>query len=79
MLLQPGPLEDGCQCYTCRNYSRAYISHLMRQKEMLGLRLVSIHNLWFTQQVMKEARKAIMEDRFREFMKEFRGMYLGGA
>lgn len=75
-LRETGPLEQGCQCYACRNFSRAYISHLMRQKEMLGLRLISIHNLWFTRQLMKEAREAIMEDRFREFMKEFRGMYL---
>lgn len=70
-----GPLEDGCGCYTCRNYSRAYVSHLMREKEMLGLRLVSIHNLWFTQTLMRRARGAINRNRFGEFLVEFRKSY----
>ncbi len=74
-LIETGPLEDGCQCYTCSNYSRAYVSHLMREKEMLGLRLVSIHNLWFTQNLMSEVRKAITEDRFGEFARDFGNSY----
>ncbi len=74
-LRETGPLEEGCQCYTCRNYSRAYVSHLMKQKEMLGLRLVSIHNLWFTQELMREAREAILQDRFGEFARELWNSY----
>jgi len=74
-LIETGPPEEECRCYTCRNYSRAYVSHLMRQKEMLGLRLVSIHNLWFTQELVREAREAILEDRFGEFAREFGKSY----
>ena len=74
-LTKYGPLEDGCGCYTCRKYSRSYVSHLMREKEMLGLRLASIHNLYFIQRIMRGAREAILEDRFGEFMEEFREKY----
>ncbi len=63
------PLEEGCDCYTCRNFTRAYIRHLFKEKEMLALRLLSIHNLRFMQRLMKEARDAIIAGRFREFRK----------
>jgi queuine tRNA-ribosyltransferase len=76
-LHEQGPLEEGCGCYTCRHYSRSYVSHLMREKEMLGLRLVSIHNLWFTKKLMDDARMAIIEGRFSGFAEEFRASYTG--
>ncbi len=65
------PLEQGCSCYTCRNYSRAYIRHLIKAKEILGLRLTTIHNLHFLTHLMGDARQAIMENRFSGFIKEF--------
>ena len=65
------PLEQGCTCYTCRNYSRAYIRHLIKAKEILGLRLTTIHNLHFLTRLMSDARSAIMENRFADFIKEF--------
>ena len=71
-----GPLEDGCPCPVCRRYSRAYLHHLCKENEMLGMRLASIHNLFFVQQLMQEARDAIRNKSFsgfrEEFMAEFR-------
>jgi queuine tRNA-ribosyltransferase len=55
------PLEKDCGCHACANYSRAYIRHLLREKEILGLRLMSIHNLHFTQELMRRARIAVEE------------------
>lgn len=66
------PLEAGCTCYTCRNYTRAYVSHLMRSGEALGMRLVTLHNLHFMQQLMRNARRAILAGEFAEFMEDFR-------
>lgn len=66
------PLDEGCQCYACRNnYSRGYIRHLLKAGEILGQRLTTTHNLYFLVQLMKNARKAILEDRFVEFKEEF--------
>ncbi len=65
------PIEDGCPCYTCRNYSRAYIRHLIKAKEILGARLTTIHNLHFLSSLMGNMRKAIIEDRFIQFKEEF--------
>lgn len=70
------PIEEGCACYTCTNYSRAYISHLFRAKEMLGGTLATIHNIFFTVQLVKRMREAILEDRFFEYKKEFLSLYL---
>ena len=53
------PIERGCQCYTCQNYSRAYLRHLFWAKEMLAGRLATIHNLHFMMELMKEIRKNI--------------------
>lgn len=65
-------LEDGCDCYACRNgYTRAYIRHLFRAGEIFGLRLLTLHNLFFLQRFMKKIREAIMEDRFSAFRAEF--------
>src|SRR5690554_5786887 len=66
-----GPLDPECDCYTCKNYSRAYLHHLDRSNEMLGGRLNTIHNLHFYQKVMGDMRDAIAADRFDEFVAEF--------
>ncbi|HEY2614654.1 MAG TPA: tRNA guanosine(34) transglycosylase Tgt, partial [Chthoniobacterales bacterium] len=68
---QTGPVEDGCACEACRGYSRAYIRHLLKSEEILGLRLLSIHNLHFYLDLMKRARAAIEDGSFQEFRKRF--------
>ncbi len=65
------PLEPGCDCYTCRSFSRAYLHHLFRNRELLAYRLASIHNLRFLQRLMTAARAAVMEDRFDAFKRQF--------
>ncbi len=65
------PLEEGCSCYACRNYSRAYIRHLIKAGEVLGIRLTTIHNLHFLTQLMRELRQAILEDREVAFRNTF--------
>ena len=65
------PVDENCQCYTCRNYSRAYLRHLDKCKEILSSRLNTIHNLHYYQQLMKEIRQAIEEDRFDDYVKDF--------
>ena len=65
--LDLAPIDENCGCYTCRNYTRAYLHHLFKESELLALRLASIHNLHFIQTLIKEAREAIMEDSFAEF------------
>lgn len=66
-----GLIEEGCDCYTCKNYTRAYLAHLTHSKEMLAGTLASIHNLHFIIHLVDEMRKAILEDRFFEFKKEY--------
>ena len=66
-----GPIEEGCGCYACRNYTRAYIRHLYKAEEILAFRLVSYHNLYFLLEFMRQMRKAILEDRFVAFREEF--------
>ena len=63
------PIEEGCQCPACRNYTRAYIRHLLKAKEMLGMRLCVLHNLYFYNHLMEEIRLAIREHRYSEFKK----------
>jgi queuine tRNA-ribosyltransferase len=65
------PVDEHCGCYTCRNYSRAYLRHLDKCKEILSSRLNTIHNLYYYQQLMKEIRLAIEEQRFDAYVKEF--------
>ncbi len=65
------PLDPGCQCYACRNFSRAYIRHLLKANEVLGIRLTTIHNLYFLLNLMTGVRKAIREDRFMQFKHNF--------
>lgn len=67
--LDDRPIEEGCQCPACRNYSRAYIRHLLKAKEMLGMRLCVLHNLYFYNHLMEEIRLAIREHRYSEFKK----------
>ncbi len=68
-------VEDDCECDTCKNYTRAYLSHLFRAKEMLGATLASIHNTYFINKLVADMRKAILEDRFFEFKDEFLKKY----
>ncbi len=65
------PVDPECDCFVCRNYSRAYIRHLIKAKEILGARLLTYHNLYFTLVTMKKIRQAIMEDRLLSYKNEF--------
>ncbi len=65
------PIEEDCDCYACKNYTRAYIRHLLKAKEMFGLRLCSWHNLHFLLNLMKDVRQAIQDDRLLDFREEF--------
>jgi len=69
------PIDEGCRCYTCLNYTRAYLSHLFRAKEMLGATLASIHNVYFITKLVANMRQAILDDKFFEFKKEFLEKY----
>jgi queuine tRNA-ribosyltransferase len=71
------PLDPACNCYTCKNFSRAYLRHLFNAEEILGLRLVSLHNVHFYLDMMRKIREAIAQDKFREFKKEFLKNYAG--
>ena len=64
------PLDPECDCYTCRNYTKAYLNHLQRTNEGFGTRLMSIHNLRFLVKLMEDARNAIKEDRFNDFKED---------
>ncbi len=70
-----GPLDPKCTCYTCTNYSRAYIRHLVKADETFGIRLTTIHNLHFLLQLMRDVRGAIQEDRLLDFRDEFFAAY----
>ena len=72
---QQGPLDETCDCYTCRDYSAAYLRHLFRAKELLGLRLASIHNLRFVLALMERIRASILEKRFDAFRRDFLDRY----
>ncbi|MEG0935819.1 MAG: tRNA guanosine(34) transglycosylase Tgt [Clostridia bacterium] len=65
------PIEKDCDCYACRNFSRAYIRHLLKAEEILGLRLCSIHNLRFLARLMEDARAAIEQDAYGDFSEAF--------
>lgn len=70
------PVEEGCECYTCRHYSRAYVRHLIHCDELLGYRLLSLHNLHCMGVVMAEARAAIAAGTFTEYRREFHAGYV---
>ena len=65
------PMDPECDCYACKNYSRAYIRHLFQAKEILGLRLTSIHNIHYLMNLTKRIRKSILDDKYPEFIEEF--------
>jgi len=69
------PIEKNCECYTCKNHSRAYIRHLFNTKEILGLRLVSLHNIFFYVKLIATARVSIMKNGFVAFRKSFNNNY----
>ena len=70
-----GRVDEGCGCYTCKNYTKSYLSHLFRAKEMLGATLASIHNVYFITNLVKKMRQSIIEDKFFEFKEEFLNNY----
>jgi queuine tRNA-ribosyltransferase len=70
----PTPLDAWCDCYTCRRYSRAYIHHLFRAQELLGIRLVSLHNVAFLLKLMRTIRQSIIEGRFAHLRAEWLGI-----
>jgi queuine tRNA-ribosyltransferase len=70
-----GPVDRDCDCYTCKNYSRSYVSHLFRSKEMLAATLGSIHNLHFIVHLVDDMREAILQGNFSEFKKDFLAVY----
>jgi len=71
-----GPLSEGCGCYTCRNYSRAYIRHLYKSGEILSSILLSVHNMFFLFDLLERARGAIRENRFAQFYRNFINNYI---
>ncbi|MBQ1173073.1 MAG: tRNA guanosine(34) transglycosylase Tgt [Lachnospiraceae bacterium] len=68
--LDDRPIEEGCQCPACRRYSRAYVRHMLKAKEMLGMRFCVMHNLYFYNHLMEQIRQALDEGRFSQFKKE---------
>ena len=68
--LDDRPIEEGCQCPACRRYSRGYIRHLLKAKEMLGMRLCVLHNLYFYNHMMEEIREAIEQGRYKEYKRQ---------
>jgi len=73
------PLDEACSCYTCKNFTRAYLRHLFNAEELLGHRLVSLHNINFYLDIMRNIRGAIAKDKFSEFKKEFFSSYMSGG
>ncbi|HYR57901.1 MAG TPA: tRNA guanosine(34) transglycosylase Tgt, partial [Chthoniobacteraceae bacterium] len=73
--MDKGPIEDGCACPACRTFSRAYLRHLVKAEEILGLRLISLHNLHFYLDLMARVRAAIEAGTFAAFRREFVANY----
>jgi queuine tRNA-ribosyltransferase len=71
----PRPVDEACGCYSCRNFSRAYLRHLFVSGEILAAGLLSLHNITFYQRLMAESRRAIREGRFQDWQREFRRQY----
>ena len=65
------PIDEQCGCYTCQNYSRSYLRHLDKCKEMLGAHLNTVHNLYYYQELMRDIREAIDQQRFNKFVADF--------
>ena len=75
---QTAPVDEHCGCYTCRNFSAAYLHHLDKCNEILGSRLNTIHNLYFYQDLMRAVRAAIEAQRFTAWARDFYARYHGG-
>lgn len=73
--LSKSPLDEDCDCYACKNFNRSYISHLLRENEVLGIRLTSIHNLRFLIRLVEGAREAIAKDEFQKYKNDFLANY----
>ncbi len=73
------PIEEDCECHTCKYYTKAYLNHLFKAKEYLAPRLATIHNLFFMHRLIEDIRNSIKEDRFEEFYTEFKNRYSGGT
>jgi queuine tRNA-ribosyltransferase len=73
--METGPIEQGCLCEACQDFGRGYIRHLLKAEEILGLRLVSIHNLHFYLSLMSDARRSIEEGTFADFRARFMARY----
>jgi queuine tRNA-ribosyltransferase len=69
------PLDEDCGCYTCQNHSRAYLRHLFNSEEILGMRLASLHNVFFYVDLMKQARQAVIDGNYLNFKTEFLKSY----
>jgi len=69
------PIDEKCRCIACKNYSRAYIRHLLLQEEGLGYRLATYHNIYYMQNLLKEAREAIRRGKFLEFKNKIKRVY----
>ncbi len=67
----PRPLDDDCSCYGCKNHNRAYMHHLIKTNEILGAMLLSEHNIFYYQKLMKDIRLAISEERFDDFIQKY--------
>ncbi len=67
----PRPLDEACSCYTCRNYSRAYLRHLFACREILAFRLLTLHNLYYYLSLMANIRQAVAQDAFAAFRRDF--------
>jgi queuine tRNA-ribosyltransferase len=73
--LDKKPIDENCDCFVCKNYTRAYIRYQLKQEEPVGMRLASFHNLYYLQKLMQEARKAIRVGKFKEFMNKVKKEY----
>jgi queuine tRNA-ribosyltransferase len=71
-----GPIEKGCACFACRNFTRAYLRHLLNVNEILGLRMVSVHNSHFYLEVMREIRAHLAAGTFAEYRRQFAATYV---
>jgi queuine tRNA-ribosyltransferase len=72
---EPGPIDDACTCETCRRYSRAYLRHLFKAREILGPMLATEHNLHFLESLMRDIRRSIEEGVFAQFQADFLRRY----
>jgi queuine tRNA-ribosyltransferase len=70
------PIEAGCECFACRSFTRAYLRHLLNVGEILGLRMLSLHNSWLFLKVMAEVRAAIAAGTFADYRREFAAAYV---